>query len=142
MQPSNLTKQFICACALSVIASFPAAAADITLKINKVYEKGGEIRIAVYDSEDNFRKKPVRAMKLPGVQGEMVIPIADLPAGKYGIMLFHDMNGNEKLDSNLLGIPKEYWSASLEGKVVIGRPGWSDIVFDLTEDGKTVAVDF
>jgi len=142
MQTRTLIKQVICASTLCIAAGFPAVAADLTLKINKVYDKGGEIRIAVYDSEENFNKKPVQAMKVPAVQGEMLIPIKDLPAGKYGVMLFHDTNGNEELDTNLLGIPKEYWSASLEGSVVIGRPGWSDVVFDLPEGGKTVAVDF
>ena len=142
MKTQTLIKQIVCASALCIAASLPAVAANITLKINEVYDKGGEIRIAVFDSEESFRKKPVRAIKLPAVQGEMLIPINDLPAGKYGIMLFHDTNGNEELDTNLMGIPKEYWSASLEGTVVIGRPGWSDVVFDLPEDGKTVAVDF
>ncbi len=142
MKALGIAKKLICASTLILCAAFPAAAADITLKINKVYDDGGQIRIAVYDSEESFREKPVRAMKLPGIKGEMLIPITDLPTGKYGIMLFHDMNGNEELDTNLLGIPKEYWSASLEGTVVIGRPGWSDVVFELPEGGKTVAVDF
>lgn len=142
MQTPFLTRRLICASVISMVATMPAVAADITLKINKVYEQGGEIRVAVFNSEENFRKKPIRALKQPGVKGEMSISIANLPAGRYGIMLFHDMNGNEKLDTNMLGIPKEYWSASLQGKTVIGRPGWSDVVFDLPEAGKTVVVDF
>ena len=142
MQNRTLIKQITGTIALSIAATFPVAAADITLKINKVYDKGGEIRIAVYESEQSFDKKPVRSIAVPAVQGEMLIPITGLPAGQYGIMLFHDTNGNEEFDTNLLGIPKEYWSASLEGSTVIGRPGWSDVVFDLPEDGKTVAVNF
>jgi len=55
-------------------------------------------------------------------------------------MLFHYVNGNEQLETNLLGIPKEPWSASLQGRSVYGRPSWYDIIFKLPEDGDRIVV--
>ena len=56
-------------------------------------------------------------------------------------MVFHDLNSNGKLDSNLFGIPKEPWGGSLQGKSVFGAPGWTDTQFELTDAGKTITIE-
>ena len=35
-----------------------------------------------------------------------------VPIGEYAITLYHDENGNEKLDKNVFGIPKERYGFS------------------------------
>jgi len=63
-----------------------------------------------------------------------------LDAGEYAVMVFHDVNGNDKLDTNLLGMPSEPWGASLQGKRVFGAPGWDDTRFSVADTNVSIAI--
>ncbi len=117
-----------------------ALAADLTVNISTVKKTTGEILLAIYDSKDNFRKTEIIANRKTAVKGEMVFSFPDLAVGSYAVMVFHDVNGNGELDTNLLGMPAEPWGASLEGKSVFGAPGWTDTRFELPEAGKSITV--
>lgn len=126
---------------LAVLAT-PTLAADITLEIINIESAEGQLRIAIYDSESNFKERlHYRVINQPAAVGNIEIVLSDMPNGEYGVMLFQDVNGNEKLDRNLLGIPKEPWSGSLLGRGVFGPPGWSDINFQLPTDGNSIVID-
>jgi uncharacterized protein (DUF2141 family) len=71
----------------------------------------------------------------------LIIPVSDekipylfepLPAGKYGIRCFQDLNGNGKLDKGMVG-PKEPWALSWTVKKRF-PPKFSDISFPLHRD--------
>jgi uncharacterized protein (DUF2141 family) len=134
-----------CARALALMAAaaclpLAAHAAKLTLVIDPVADATGTIQIAVYDSEPNFRKQTVRALRLPATTGTMNVDITDLPPGDYAVLIFHDRNGNDKLDTNVMGIPKEPWGASLGDKRVFGGPGWADARFALPDSGSSLRI--
>jgi len=60
--------------------------------------------------------------------------MSDLPAGEYAIMLFQDLDSNEELDTNLMGIPREPWGGSLQGKTIMRAPEWNDVKFKIDGD--------
>jgi len=128
--------------AFAMVGVTAANAADVTIVIKNVESSEGQVNVAVYDSEAGLKESSsYRAIRQAAVEGTMEIVFKDMPAGEYGVMLFQDLNGNEKLDSNLLGIPKEPWSASLLGRSVFGKPGWADINFKLPEAGDRISID-
>jgi len=115
---------------------------DVTLEIINIESGEGNMNIAVYDNEASLKKSSTyRAIRQPAVKGKMEILLKDMPAGEFGVMLFQDLNGNNELDTNLLGIPTEPWSASLLGRSVFGAPGWSDINFKLPDAGGRISID-
>jgi len=46
-------------------------------------------------------------------------------------MVFHDVNENDRLDTNLLGLPSEPWGGSLQHKVNFRAPEWADTRFEI-----------
>ena len=130
----------ISALLLTATISSSLSAADLTVKIPAVEEAKGTISMAVYDSEKNFSKTVLIGVTEAAVKGEMLFSIPDLPAGEYAVMVYQDINGNDKLDSNLLGMPKEPWGASLEGTRIFGAPKWADTQFSLPEGGTTITI--
>lgn len=128
------------AVALLGLAPVWSDAATLSLEIEPVASATGTLQVAVYDSEASFRKKAVRAVKVAAVPGVTRLQIDGLPAGEYAVMLFHDLNGNDQLDSNLMGIPKEPWGGSIGTRSLFGPPGWSDARFSLPEAGLTVPI--
>lgn len=117
-----------------------ASASDLTITITAVGESKGQLMLAVYDSEKSFRKEAVRAIRQPAVAGKMTVTIPKLPHGTYAVMAFQDLNENGKLDTNFVGIPKEPWGGSLQGKSVFGAPGWTDTRFDLSASENAITV--
>ncbi|MFZ9943328.1 MAG: DUF2141 domain-containing protein, partial [Bacteroidia bacterium] len=55
----------------------------------------------------------------------------DLPPGKYAVAIIHDANGNRKLDTNFMGIPKEGYGVSNNIVNMFGPPGFEESSFVL-----------
>ena len=119
----------------------PAMSAEITLEINDIESTQGDMRVAIYDNEKDFNMRTAyRGLYQPVKEGKVEIVLSDMPMGEYAVMLFQDSNGNEELDSNLLGMPKEPWGASLQGRSITGRPGWDDVKFNLPDAGDRIVI--
>ncbi|MEZ5659789.1 MAG: DUF2141 domain-containing protein [Burkholderiaceae bacterium] len=118
----------------------PAQAANLTIAVTGIEQTTGSLNVAVYASAETFRKQTIKAVRVPASAAKVSIDLGDLPAGDYAVMVFQDLNGNLQLDTNLLGMPKEPWGGSLQGKSVFGAPAWNDVRFALPQSGLEVGV--
>ena len=84
----------------------------VTLKIDGVDDPVGEIRIAIFDSENRYLENPSLADVVPASQTKIEWQIENLAYGQYAIAVYHDKNKNGKLDTNMLGIPLEEYGFS------------------------------
>lgn len=91
----------------------------------------GEVKIALSDSEENYLSKgkvfkgtasQIKDRKAEGV-------FHDISYGEYAVKVYHDMNGNNKLDTNFLGIPKESHGFSNNVRGTLGMPKWEKAKF-------------
>ena len=70
----------------------------------------GYVEIAIYKNSKGFPSKNKFAYKRFRIQTSKLKETAfttQLPFGSYAIAIYQDANGNEKLDTNFFGIPKE-----------------------------------
>ena len=118
-----MTKLFIFAAGISLLAAQNSPhAGDLALSVNGVRSASGTIMIAVYDAEAGFRD-PTNAMariSLRARKGSVKVTLPDLPPVTYAVSVFHDENGDKKLDSNLLGIPTEGYGFSNDARGSMG----------------------
>lgn len=107
-----------------------AQSATLTIVVNGIEESTGEIRLAVFDSAEAFdgSGEPNRGLLAQVVGDEVTITLDDLPAGEYGIKLYHDANSNGEMDRNMMGMPMELYGFS-GNKGRRGPPPWADAVF-------------
>jgi len=140
MKPVKFVKSCFFTGLLATAMGIPAFAADLTVYIPNVKQSEGQLMVAVFDSAETFNKERLTGIQKKAVSGEMVFTFNDLAVGDYAIMLFHDVNGNGDLDYNLLGIPKEPWGGSLQGKAIFGAPSWKDVRFDMPKGDMTLIV--
>ncbi len=115
---------------------FTMAQFDLTVTAENVTSNDGKVSVAVYDTEENWLKfdKVFKADSAPSQKGSTKIVIKDLPKGTYAVAVFHDENGNDKLDTNMLGIPKEPLGFSIGKMKTFGPPSFEDCAFELTSD--------
>ncbi len=131
-------RQFVQGLAIttSLIAGVASAqAADLDLNIGPVASAQGSLMVAIYDSAANFRNVAVQQQQLAATAGQMSLRFSNLVPGEYAIAIFHDSNGNGKLDTNLLGIPKEGYGFSNLTKSLMGPPTWDDVKFAVPAAG-------
>lgn len=117
--------------------SLTAQADNLSITISNIAAAKGELMIQVVAGESGFKEEepPVASFILPAAEGSVTISTDALGAGEYGIRMFHDKNSNGKMDSNMVGIPKEPYGFSNSAKGSFGPPKWAAVKF--TIDGDT-----
>jgi len=105
----------------------------VTLKIDGVDDPVGEIRIAIFDSENRYLENPSLAEIVPVSKTNIEWQIEDLAYGKYAIAVYHDKNKNGKLDTNILGIPLEVYGFSNNARGKFGPASWNQAKFTVNE---------
>lgn len=135
---SRLNMLFI----VAVMSTQPALAASLEVKVAGISAQSGELRLAIYDSEAGWEgKAPAHAGQVGKPDGtkSLVFTFEELPPGRYAVRVMHDENGNGKLDSNMLGIPKEGYGASNNPRVM-RAPLFDEAAFDLGESDLSIPI--
>ncbi len=107
----------------------------LTVQVQGIRSSKGEIEAALYNQPQGFPAKPDKAMMRRRVSpsGDRVeIEFTQLPSGTYAISVYHDANGNGKLDTNLIGMPKEPVAVSNNAKGKLGPPSFKDAQFTVS----------
>jgi uncharacterized protein (DUF2141 family) len=121
-------------------AVLPARAADLTIRVDNVQSSSGQVMVALYDNAAGFLKRPKRVASMPASVGSTLLVIKDLAPGDYGFALYHDTNGNGKLDSNPMGIPLEPVAFSNDAQGRMGPPAFDAARVSVPAEGSTVSV--
>jgi uncharacterized protein (DUF2141 family) len=108
------------------------ASASLTLAFAGIERPTGAIMIALFDSEEGWRTNhPVRTAMAPvgGATAEALIE--GLAPGRYGVKLFHDVDGDHRMGTNPFGMPTEPFAFSNNAHGSMGPATWADAAFDL-----------
>ena len=87
------------------------AAAEIVLAFDGLKDRG-QVMVALYASEASYRRRnrPLKEATVPVRAGRAEAAFAGLPPGTYAAMVFHDVNGDGKMNFRL-GLPTEPYGA-------------------------------
>ncbi len=125
---------------VTTVAFAQSSCPGIHVKVLNIRNSTGTVDCALFDSPVGF---PIEA--LLSATNVMVIKIRktqarcdfeDIPPGTYALAVIHDENMNGKLDTNLLGIPKEGYGFSNGARALLGAPSFSAASFEY--DGGTL----
>jgi uncharacterized protein (DUF2141 family) len=128
---------FICCLFSIAVESQPAPhPGHLILSVATPEQSHGEIAYLVFASPSGFpndKTKAVRSGFVPVSSGEssLIIDAGELAPGRYAVSVYQDVNGNRKLDSGLMGIPKEPVGASNNPKPRFGPPHFGDCAFSM-----------
>jgi len=128
------------ACLLLTLLAGAANAADLTIRVQDVSSAQGTVMVALYDGAGSFLRKPVQTAQAGAVAGSVDIVVKGLPAGDYGIAVFHDANGNGTMDRNAIGIPVEDHAFSNNARGVMGPPSFEQVKLALPAAGATATI--
>ena len=107
---------------------------SLEMEINNLESNKGPIYIRILDENEN----PVIVGTSPVINYSSEISFDSIFPGKYAIQFFHDENKNQKMDFNLIGIPKEKFGSSNDVKPILGPPKFEKMLFEIYEDKKII----
>lgn len=119
-----------------------ASTANGRLRVNVegVDARGGDVYIAVHTAE-GFLQRAITGLILPPLEKSSVSGrLKALPAGTYAVAVYQDMNGNNRLDKNALGIPSEPYAFSNNPTVKWNKPSFSDASVGLNQEEQAITV--
>ena len=102
----------------------------------------GDARIALCNSIESYENDE-RALMQGAARinnGKAEWAFRDLPFGEYAIKVFHDENGNKKLDKNLFGAPTEAYGFSNNARGTFGPPDYKKAAFTFDKTDRMVRI--
>jgi uncharacterized protein (DUF2141 family) len=113
----------------------------LTVEITGIKNNKGSIIVAIFDNEKDFLKKDMVHRKTAAVaNGIARVRFEGLAPGTYAASVIHDENDNGKLDTNMVGIPRESFGFSNNPKVTFGPPGYKTAGFELKNEPKEISI--
>lgn len=120
------------------------AETHLAIDVQLTPQAHGELAYLVFASSAGFpgdREKALRRGFLPIPANAQHLRIdTDLPPGTYAVTVYEDLNGNHKLDHNLIGIPREPAGASNNPAVRFGPPKFDECSFHLGDTAQTINI--
>jgi uncharacterized protein (DUF2141 family) len=110
-------------CFAMIVTSFLAQAqVAVKLKVECAEKDGGKICISIFNSEQAYKARVASLTFSVNSNNETVNKDLTLPSGQYVFSIYQDSNGNGKLDTNLIGIPREKFGfTNYDGKSAPGN---------------------
>lgn len=104
---------------------------DLTVQVLGLESTQGPVLCSLYASASGWLKQEgvVATTRATPVDGQATCRFPGVAPGTYGVSFIHDLNGNNDMDSNLLGIPREPWGVSRDAPIRMGPPRWEDAAF-------------
>ncbi len=124
-------------------ATSEGAVGTLVVNVVGIGEHSGTVVALLFNHNDGFPAKVAKACQRTSakVTGSMVtLRFTELPLGTYAVTVYHDVNDNQKLDTNWIGIPKEPVAVSNNAKGRLGPPKWKDATFELREATQELTV--
>ena len=124
-----------------VFANFhPNNQGKLLIEVSNIYTAKGTIWVGVYDNPKHLFDKDKAIVKGKEVSktGKTYLSINQLQYGDYVVALFHDINGNGKLDQNALGVPTEPYAFSKSPKTKWRLPRFDEIKFYFRRDNQVL----
>lgn len=105
----------------------------LTLDVVGMKEKKGNLLISVYDSAEDYLKKPVKMLTTPADALTKRV-VLELESGTYAVVIYQDLNSNGKVDRNFFRLPTEPCGFSRDARPKMGPPRYKPASFSLNED--------
>ncbi len=102
----------------------------------------GRAKLALVNSRESFESDDSQFMGInrPVIRQQVRLTLT-VPFGEYAVKVYHDENGNDRLDTRMFGIPKERFGFSNNARGTLGPPDYSEARFVLDTADHAIAIE-
>ncbi len=137
----DVIKLSIVALATTTGFATAAAAAELTVRVTGASGAQGEVGCTLHREGGSFPGGAgVAAQWVRANSAGSICRFSNLEPGAYAVSAFHDVNGDRRLSTNLVGIPSEPWGVSNDARPRFGAPAFAQARFEVGRSNMTVGV--
>lgn len=131
-------------CLLGSAASAPRPTETqaVTVVVSALVSTTSTVKLYFYNTREGFLKSGKwafsKAVKPEGKSG-FLLPV-DLPTGEWAVAITQDLNNNDKIDKNFVGIPTEPYAFSNNVRPTLAAPDFNECKFMVDGPGKVVSI--
>lgn len=115
---------------------------SVTVVVTSLVSTTSTVRLYFYNTREGFLKSGKwafsKAVKPEGKR-QFTLPV-ELPQGEWAVAITQDLNNNEKIDKNFIGIPTEPYAFSNNIRPTVAAPGFDECKFLVSGPGKVVSI--
>jgi len=134
---SNMLNRFsfflaVITCFFLLSAASPVPQEGIRITVSNLHNEKGHVLVSLYKDGIGYpddATKAFRKIQLDISGKKATFLFTGLPGGNYAVSILHDENGDQKMNKNTLGIPKEGYGFSNNVVGAFGPPSWSRASF-------------
>jgi uncharacterized protein (DUF2141 family) len=127
----------------AIPAEAGAASGTLVVTIHGFRNGAGHARVAVFNRDAGFPDDESAAYRKDVADihdGRVEVRFDDLPFAEYAVSMYHDENGDVKLNKGLFGIPKEGYGVSNNIVHAVRAPKFDEARFRLDTASHTVTI--
>jgi uncharacterized protein (DUF2141 family) len=132
-------KAWLCVAAPLLLLGAASSGAPMEIAVSDIRSDKGFVRVSVCP-KPNFLKDCPWSGTAPAKAGATSVIVRGVPAGRYAVQAFHDEDGNGKLGTNFIGIPREGIGFSRDAMPRLMKPRFDAAAFDHQDDPQRVPV--
>lgn len=117
-----------------------AIMAMVSVVIEPVHAPRGTMVVELCSAGDYAVDQCTREQRVAADGGRVVISFPEVPQGRWGVRVLHDLNGNGVMDRRLGLFPREPFGFSRIQRFPASEPGFEAIAVDVGPDGATIRV--
>lgn len=128
---------------VAILAAAPPPAQEngtLTIRVTNLRSAKGRVHVDLCPQANFLKDGCPFAASAPAQVPVTVVIVKGVPPGRYAAQLFHDENGNDKLDRGLFGIPKEGFGFSRDAPIHMSPPKWSDTEFSVAGGAQALQI--
>ena len=126
----------------AVPAANPAETSPVTVVVSSLVSTTSTVKLYFYNTRAGFLKSGKWAFSRsvnPEGKRTFTLPV-DLPRGEWAVAITQDMNNNNKIDKNFLGIPTEPYAFSNNIRPTVAAPEFDECKFLVDGPGRVVSI--
>jgi uncharacterized protein (DUF2141 family) len=114
----------------------------VTVVIANLRSGDGQVRIALWNDPESFATEGTALAEASqeARPGEVRFTFHDLPPGRYGVVGYHDENGNGAFDQTWIGLPDEGLGFSNGAWIGFGAPSFEEAAVEITRSQPVIGI--
>jgi uncharacterized protein (DUF2141 family) len=127
----------------SLCLTLHVQAAGLEVRVSGLAEPTGRVGCALFSGPAGFPldNRAARQLWVPADPKGVICRFDEVPAGSHAISVGHDVNGNEKVDTNFVGMPTEQWGVSNNVRPRLRAPRFDEAAFKMPADDEELVLD-
>lgn len=125
---------------LILAAAVAAQAGTVSVTFSGLTPNQGRLDAQLCTPAEYVRYNCARKVRLKVEGSQLIADFRGVPAGRYAVMSYQDLNNDGKINRDMVGRPTEPWGYSGSPEFMMGPPSFDSVAIDVPAGGTAISI--